>query len=208
METTSGFMEGLYRACDWIMKLTILNILWISFSLLGLILFGIFPATAAMFAVVRKWAMAEMDVSIFQTFWQSYKKEFVKGNLLGAIITICSIVLYIDFHFLQVATNSAIKMLFIPFWIIVFLFICTLFYVFPMFVHYNMKIREVLKNSFFIMVMNPLRTLIMLVSSGGLVFLLTFAPPLMIVCSGNVLALAMMKPAYNAFEKINRHHTN
>ncbi|MEK3889544.1 YesL family protein [Bacillus sp. FSL K6-3431] len=202
METTSGLMGGLYRACDWIMKLAILNLLWISFSLLGLVLFGIFPATAAMFAVVRKWAMGEMDVSIFKTFWQSYKKEFLKSNQLGFIITLCSIILYIDFHFLQITTNSVIKMLFIPFWIVVLIFICTLFYVFPMFVHYNIKIRDVLKNSFFVMIMNPVRTLIMLASSGGLLFLLTFAPPLMMVCSGNVIALAIMKPAYNAFQKI------
>lgn len=208
METTSGFMGGLYRACDWIMRLVVLNLLWISFSMLGLFLFGIFPATTAMFAVVRKWAMTEMEVSIFQTFWQSYKREFLKSNLLGGIITACCIVLYIDFHFLQLTTNSIIKMLFIPFWIIVLLFICTLFFVFPMFVHYEMKILDVLKNSFFVMIMNPIRTVFMLASCGGLLFLLTFAPPLTIICSGNLLALAIMKPAYHAFEKINQHDTN
>ncbi|WP_084028990.1 YesL family protein [Bacillus sp. J33] len=64
------------------MRLVYLNLLWIAFSLLGIVLFGFFPATAAMFSVVRKWIMGETDVRVFKEFWQTYRKEFWKANRL------------------------------------------------------------------------------------------------------------------------------
>ncbi|MBS4208345.1 YesL family protein [Bacillus sp. FJAT-50079] len=201
METASGFMGGLYRLLDWVTKLAYVNLLWIGGMFAGFVLFGIYPATTAMFAVVRKWAMGELDTPIFKTFFSSYKKEFFKSNILGIIITSFSLVLYIDYYFIK---TMSLQILFIPFWIFVLLFICTLFYLFPMFVHYEMKLRDVIKNSFFVMIMNPISTVMMLVASGGILFLLSFAPPLLIICSGNILALIVMKPAYNAFKKMNK----
>lgn len=200
---TSGFMGGFYKLLDWISRLALLNILWISFSLLGLVIFGFFPATVAMFAVVRKWMLGTDEMSIFKTFWIAYKREFLKSNLLGFIITAVGIVLYIDFQFVNHATNSFISLLYIPFFIITFIFICMLLYIIPIFVHYDMKISQVIKNSFFVMIMNPLSTFYMLIGSFGICFALSYAPPICILYSGNLLALFIMKPATNAFEKIN-----
>lgn len=78
----NGFVGVLYRTSEWIMRLVYLNLLWIAFSLLGIVLFGFFPATAAMFSVVRKWIMGETDVRVFKEFWQTYRKEFWKSNRL------------------------------------------------------------------------------------------------------------------------------
>jgi uncharacterized membrane protein YesL len=200
---TSAFMGGFYKLLEWISRLAFLNILWISFSLLGLVIFGFFPATVAMFAVVRKWMLGKDDVSIFKTFWSAYKKEFLKSNLLGLIIFAIGIILYIDFQFIQNASNSFISILYIPFSIITIICICMLFYIIPIFVHYDMKISQVIKNSFFVMIMNPLSTFYMLIGSFGICFALSFAPPICILYSGNLLALFIMKPATNAFEKIN-----
>jgi uncharacterized membrane protein YesL len=201
---TSGLFGGLYKITEWIQRLAILNLLWIGFTLLGGILFGFFPATTAMFAVVRKWVMGDLEIPVFKTFWSSYKKEFVKSNILGLILSLVAIVLYIDYHFLQASTNEILRLLEVPFLIVTLLFICMLFYVFPIFVHYDMKIKEVIKNSFFIMIMNPISTFIMLLSTSGLLIAMSFAPPLMIVVSGNVIALSIMKPAWNTFNKISR----
>ena len=199
---TSGFMGGFYKLLEWISRLALLNILWISFSLLGLVVFGFFPATVAMFAVARKWVLGNDDLSIFKTFWSTYKREFLKSNLLGFIISAIAIVLYIDLQFVNHATNSFISFLYIPFLIVTFIFICMLLYIIPIFVHYDMKISQVIKNSFFVMIMNPLSTFYMLIGSFGICFALSYAPPICILYSGNLLALFIMKPATNAFEKI------
>jgi uncharacterized membrane protein YesL len=193
----------LNKLLEWISRLAFLNILWISFSLLGLVIFGFFPSTVAMFAVVRKWMLGNEDVSIFKTFWTVYKKEFLKSNLLGLMIVAIGIVLYIDFKFIESAANSFVSFLYIPFSIITFIFICMLFYMIPIFVHYDMKLSQVIKNSFFVMIMNPLSTFYMLIGSFGIIFVLSYAPPICLLYSGNLLALFIMKPATNAFEKIN-----
>jgi uncharacterized membrane protein YesL len=201
---TSGFLGSLNKLLEWISRLAFLNLLWISFSLLGLIIFGFFPATVAMFAVARKWMLGNEEMSIFKTFWTAYKREFLKSNLLGVIIVAIGLILYIDFQFVQHAANSFASFLYVPFFIITLIFISMLFYIIPIFVHYDMKLSQVMKNSFFVMIMNPLSTFYMLIGSFGILFVLSYAPPICLLYSGNLLALFIMKPATNAFDKINQ----
>ncbi|MBT2653961.1 YesL family protein [Bacillus sp. ISL-18] len=203
---TSSILGGIYKLMDWISKLALLNLLWIGATILGLGVFGFFPSTVAMFAVVRKWMLGEDEVSIVKTFWASYKKEFVKGNLLGVFIVAAGLVLYADLLFIQNAGKDMAAFLYIPFFIITFIFVCTLFYLIPIFVHYEMKLTEVIKNSFFVMIMNPLSTLYMLIGSFGICFVLSYVPPICILFSGNLLAMLFMKPACNSFNKIQRKH--
>ncbi|NYE07971.1 putative membrane protein YesL [Bacillus niacini] len=201
---TSGFLGSLNKLLEWISRLAFLNLLWISFSLLGLIIFGFFPATVAMFAVARKWMLGNEEMSIFKTFWTAYKREFLKSNVLGVIIVAIGLILYIDFQFVQHAANSFASFLYVPFFIITLIFISMLFYIIPIFVHYDMKLSQVMKNSFFVMIMNPLSTFYMLIGSFGILFVLSYAPPICLLYSGNLLALFIMKPATNAFDKINQ----
>jgi uncharacterized membrane protein YesL len=201
---TSGFMESLNKLLEWISRLAFLNLLWISFSLLGLVIFGFFPATVAMFAVVRKWMLGNDEMSIFKTFWTAYKREFLKSNILGVIILAIGLILYIDFQFVLHSSSSFVAILYVPFFIITLIAISCVFYIIPIFVHYDMKISQVIKNSFFVMIMNPLSTFYMLIGSFGICFVLSYAPPICILYSGNLLALFIMKPATNAFEKINQ----
>lgn len=201
---TSGFLGSLNKLLEWISRLAFLNLLWISFSLLGLIIFGFFPATVAMFAVARKWMLGNEEMSIFKTFWTAYKREFLKSNILGVIIVAIGLILYIDFQFVQHAANSFASFLYVPFFIITLIFISMLFYIIPIFVHYDMKLSQVMKNSFFVMIMNPLSTFYMLIGSFGILFVLSYAPPICLLYSGNLLALFIMKPATNAFDKINQ----
>jgi len=199
-------ISGIYKLMDWISKLALLNLLWIAFTILGLGVLGFFPSTIAMFAVVRKWMLGEEEVSVIKTFWASYKKEFVKSNLLGVFIAAAGLVLYADLLFIQNAAKDIAAFLYIPLFIITFIFICTLFYLIPIFVHYEMKLTDVIKNSFFVMIMNPLSTLYMLIGSFGICFVLSYVPPICILFSGNLLAMLFMKPACNAFNKIHRKH--
>lgn len=197
-------MRAVNTALEWITRLAFLNILWIFFSAVGLIVAGLFPATAATFAVARKWAMGQTDVAIFKTFWVSYKKEFMKSNILGYLSLLGGYILYLDFVYLTVSPSNMTVILTIPFLIIGFIYVLTLFYVFPTFVHYDQKILQVMKNSFFVMIMNPLPTLTMLVGTFGISFILWKFQGLAIFFSMSVFAIVIMMPAQRAFEKINK----
>jgi uncharacterized membrane protein YesL len=203
---TYGIWGGLHKMMDWISKVALLNLLWIGFSLLGLIIFGFFPSTVAMFAVVRKWILGEEETPIIRTFWTAYKKEFKKSNLLGLIIVLVGAVLLLDLLFIQHFSNTFTTILYVPLLIISLIFVCMLFYTIPIFVHYDMKPLQVIKNSFFVMLINPIETFFMLVGSFVICFALTYVPPISLLFSGNLLALLFMKPAFNAFNKIGNKH--
>src|SRR5690625_6342583 len=66
MDTTTGPMGGFYTLANWIMRLAYVNILWIAFSLVGIIILGFFPATIGMFTVIRKWIQGDGDIPIFK----------------------------------------------------------------------------------------------------------------------------------------------
>ncbi|WP_235848515.1 YesL family protein [Litchfieldia alkalitelluris] len=197
----SGLMGGFYRLSVWISKFAYVNLLWVTFTLVGLVILGFYPATAAMFAVLRKWIMGDTDVPVFKTFWQSYKQEFVKSNLLGLILTVIGVILIFDLKFFQASENLILSSLFIPLLLVTFLFLLVLLYIFPVFVHFDIKLLQVLKNSFLIMVMNPLITIFMLVSLGALYYILIYVPGLIMFFSGSVAGYIIMFFAYRGILK-------
>ncbi|MFL6556498.1 MAG: YesL family protein, partial [Bacillus sp. (in: firmicutes)] len=76
-------MGKLFTFCEWFMRLAYVNLLWFFFSLAGLVLLGIMPATVALFTIVRKWQLKETDLPIWKTFLSVYRQEFKKSNGLG-----------------------------------------------------------------------------------------------------------------------------
>src|SRR5690625_7256835 len=91
MNTYGGF----YKAFDWIYRIAFLNVLWLLFSVVGPIIFGFFPATVAMFSIVRLSILQE-NVPIFHTFWTVYKRESIKSNLLALILSSIAYIFYFD----------------------------------------------------------------------------------------------------------------
>lgn len=193
-------MAAINKFFDWVARLALLNVLWLVFTVLGIGVFGLFPSLAATFTVTRKWVSGETDIPVVKTFWRSYKKEFIKSNGLGYIMALIGYILYLDFVFLTVSESTTI--LTIPFILITIIFLLTLLYVFPVFVYYDMKIIQVIKNSFFIMVLNPLPTFIMLLGTLGIGVSLWKFQGIIIFFGVSALSVAMMMPAYRAFQNV------
>src|SRR5690625_6051612 len=106
-KSMSKFVSGYYRLALWIPHFAYLNLLWVVFTVVGLIFFGFLPATAAMFAVVRKWIGGEADIPVLPTFWKSYRKEFVKINIIGYIVFIIGYLLTIELQILKIQEHIA-----------------------------------------------------------------------------------------------------
>ncbi|MDY7223292.1 YesL family protein [Halalkalibacterium halodurans] len=194
-----GFSGRFYTICDWIMKLAYLNILWLFFSLVGLILFGFFPATVAMFSVIRD-LLLKKEISIFQTFWQTYKHEFGKSNLLGIILCMIGFIFYVDLIFLK-QTSSLMQLLYMPLLVFSLIYGLTLLYIFPVYVHYELKVWQVIKNAFFVMVLFPLYTFIMVLACLLAYSIMITFPSLLLFFSGSVFSLIIMTFAHFAFIK-------
>lgn len=180
-----------------------LNLLWILFTILGLGVFGVFPALTATFGILREWILGRIDLPMFQSFWALYKKDFVKSNLLGLIVMSLGFLLIVDLQFFNASESRMLNLFAIPILALTILYLFTSFYIFPTFIHYDLKIIEVLKHAFLLMIINPLETLLMvigLITVGYLFFKFQGFIPLFGI---SVFASVIIMPAMQAFEKVN-----
>ncbi|QNG59353.1 YesL family protein [Metabacillus idriensis] len=163
---STGWVTGnLYRLCDWFYRLAFLNLIWIAFTLAGFILFGIFPSTTAAFSVIRKWLRGEKDVPLVRTFWQSYRKEFIHSNKLGILFGLTACILLVDLKFVQTLHGVAFISLTSIFSLLIILFVFTLIYIFPVYVHYELRTLLYIRQAFFIAIVNPIQTILLVLAS-------------------------------------------
>lgn len=193
-----------YAATLWISKFAYLNVLWIGFSLVGLVVLGFFPATVAMFVVVRKWLLGDTDIPVFGTFWSTYKAEFIKSNGLGLILGVVGVLIVLDLFFIRNLGGSFVRAIQIPIYLFIFAAVMTLLYIFPVFVHYELKIVHMIKNSFLLMLINPLENVVMVISLVMVLFVVKYIPGLGFFFGGSLSAAIIMAACYRTFQKTER----
>lgn len=198
-----GIPEWYMRFGDWVLKLLILNILWVMFTLVGLIIFGFFPATVALFAVMRKLVMQRDDVPIFKLFWNTYKLEFVKSNLLGAIILPIGAILFVDLYILrQLDPSMWNQLLIIIAFVLIVVYMAFSTYMFPVFVHYDSNLKGYIKYSIILVIGRPFHTMFMIVSIVCLMYLFWWIPGLIPVFGLSIFALLVQIIASMSLPKI------
>ncbi|KHF40555.1 hypothetical protein LQ50_08490 [Halalkalibacter okhensis] len=197
----------IYRVAEWIVRLAYLNLLWIGFSLAGLIVFGFWPATAAMFAIIRRWRMGDSEFPIFKSFWVYFKSDFINVNLLGIILTIFGITLYVNIRFIQVSSFTLFEILNVSLWVLAFFYCLTLLYIIPVYVHYEFNLLQVIKNAFLMMILNPLTTFFMVSGCFVIYIAFVFLPSVIPFFGGSGVALGIMFFATSAFNRIEKKRT-
>ncbi|RDW20649.1 YesL family protein [Oceanobacillus chungangensis] len=185
----------------WMLKVGYLNLIWILFTCIGVVVFGFFPATGAMFSIVRKWYKKENDFRIFPAFWKIYKKEFFKLNGFAVLFTIVGYVLYYDFTFLQI-NSGKLSFLFPVLVLILIAYVITLLFFFPVYIHFELKFFQYIKQAFLIAVTSPVETLSIALSFVALYFIVTLIPGIIPLFTGNVLAVVSTWISNRAFRRI------
>jgi uncharacterized membrane protein YesL len=192
----------LILASEWVMRLVILTILWSSFTLSGLIVFGFMPATAAMFSVLRKWIDGEEDLPIFRHFTSVFKKEFFKVNVLGIILLLLGLIIFVDWKFFNSSNSPFYQYISYVFVALSFIFFIILLYIFPVFSNYEYKTVNYIKNSLLIAMINPITTLTMIGVCILIYFVSSILPGIIVFLSISAFAFALAFPANRAFQKI------
>ncbi|UCZ52483.1 DUF624 domain-containing protein [Bacillus shivajii] len=185
MQPRSGFMGGIHIIADWIMKLSIVNLLWfivnlpilvivffmiISPSISAMVMFGIplilsllllfYPSTIAVFAIARNWVMKKEQVSLWKSFWKNFKVNYKGAFKVGFVLTTLWAVWVVDLYYF----NQQHEIFTVIFTIIgILLFVYTMIF-FSIHVHYDMGKKAQLKNAFFVTLGSPLLTLMILFS--------------------------------------------
>jgi uncharacterized membrane protein YesL len=155
---------------NWIVRLVMLNLLWILFSILGLMVAGIFPATAAVLAVARKWLLGEQDMKIWNTFKQIYLQEFKTANLMGWILSTIGIILYFNYRVIQSNAGEIVHLVTFAFYFIIFFYIILVIWSFPLQAHYKATNLQHFKNAIIIGLSKFHYTII----SGAIVFAIAY----------------------------------
>ncbi|WP_127585147.1 YesL family protein [Paenibacillus koleovorans] len=191
-----GIMGGFYRISEWIMRLSVINVLWVicSFPFFYLVLAGLiaisenpdvwvqsltllaivspftlFPATAAVFTVARKWVTGDTDVSLFKTYFRGYKENYLQAMLGGIFYILLTVIVIVNYKFYLEQSNT-LSLLSVLFIILLVILGASMFHFFSLMVHFHMKLFQLLKNAILITIGNPLITIMLIVSNGAVAY--------------------------------------
>jgi uncharacterized membrane protein YesL len=196
------WMEGLNKFFVWFMNLAYLNLLWAVFSLGGAVVLGAAPSTSALFAVIRKLFDKDKKVPITKTFFLYFRRDFVEANGLFYVMFAIALFLYIDIYFLYQIEGFFSTLLLFVLLLFVILFIMTSVFIFPVFVHYDLKFFGYIKQSFFIGMMKPFHLIAMVIGLVIPYFIMSQVPSLIIFFGVSIGALIIMSISYHIFSGI------
>ncbi len=134
----------LYRICTWIYHFAYLNILYIV-SCLPII--TVFPATAAMFGVVRKWIKGD-EPPIFTTYRKLFAENFKQSMITGFVLTFVVFIFAVDYYFILHHKTSLNLIILIVLYFASLVYISTTLSLYPLMVNNYMTARQLLINAF------------------------------------------------------------
>ena len=152
-------MQGFNRVAEWLTRLTVLNFIWIAFCLMGLGIAGFFPATAALFSVIRKYQVGQGQVRIYQDFKRAFKDNLIQANLLGYSYLILVALLWVDYRYLLSTGDYWLVTLSFVFLVAVLMVALAWALHYPIFVQYHLSYKDYILNPFRWMVLHLRRSL-------------------------------------------------
>lgn len=202
MVSGGKWTSGFFKACNWIYKLALLNLLWIMFTLIGIIAFGFFPATIASFTVVRKWLFEQKEVSLFKTFAGVFKAEIIKGNMYGFLLTAIGTLLYMDLKFFQSFDGPIYLLLSYLFICLFFVYLVMMLYAFPVYVHFRLNFFQYIKHIFLIIIISPIHSIALAALAFAVYFLMMNFPGTVPFFGISVEVFVMMGFSLRVFRRI------
>lgn len=223
LENSTSLMGSLYSLCDWIMRFSVINMLWVIFNLPVIVVAALmfymeqpkgdltliamlivlvpllfFPATTAMFASIRQWILQGTISPLFTSYWRYYKENYKKSLIGGLVITAAWTILVADYYYF---VNKNALLLYLLILISVFLFAFSMNF-FSVSVHYQLKLSTLFKNAMLVTIGNPLSTILIMIGSGIILYtsfyVLLFLLPLF---TGTLIAYLSFKLFHRMYLK-------
>ncbi len=143
----------------------------IMFVLFSLPLFTAGASLAALCSCMMKLIEDKEDALVARDFWHAFKVNFKQATALWLLVLLVILILVGFFY----AANAVIEVLgrlyLVPYFLLVFLFLCSLQYIFPIQARYKLRIRDTLKNAWLISIAALPWTLCSLAVTFGFIFL-------------------------------------
>jgi uncharacterized membrane protein YesL len=225
-----GLTGGLYRISEWIMRLSVINVLWIVcsipffFVVLSLIFqpnvenvveiikqslfllavlapFTLIPATAAVFTVARKWVTGDPDVPLLRTFFGGYKDNYLQSMLGGIVLEIIGFLLY-NAYFFYSGQSGLTKLLSFVFLLLLFLLVSVFLNYISIMVHFHMKFWQVLKNAVLMTIGNPFLSISTIVINFVIIYICFKFTFLFPFFMGSVIAIVTFFQFHRNYERL------
>ncbi|MCR2822479.1 YesL family protein [Lederbergia panacisoli] len=155
---------GFYRFLEKFTNFFFLNLLWF---IMCIPIITIFPATAAMFGVVRQWVQKK-DSGVFKPFFSLFKENFLQSFLLGLVWFAFALMFYFNFMITWQMSGTVKVVMVSALSFICLFFLMTTVFLFPVMVHYKTRFTILIKNSFLFSISQLWVTVVC-----GIIFLLT-----------------------------------
>ncbi|RKQ35888.1 DUF624 domain-containing protein [Oceanobacillus halophilus] len=217
-------MSGIYAVSEWIMRFSVINILWIIFNLpIAFILISIlfaehltdiyylvpilvvlvpilfFPATQAMFASVRDWVIKRDEGGLIKSYWRYYKDNYKKSVISGVILTFIWLFWYVDVYYFS---KENVLLMFVFGFLGIVLFIYTINF-FSINAHYHMKLGKTFKNTLLITIGSPVLFFAVLITSAILLMIsITKMQFLILFFTGSLMAYISFSAFYRLYLKL------
>ncbi|KMJ59105.1 hypothetical protein AB685_08555 [Bacillus sp. LL01] len=190
------------RLGNWAFNLVLLNLLWVLFSISGLLIAGLFPATAAMFAVLKQMIMEDEDTAVIKSFWNHFKSEFIMSNVIGYLVMMVGLILYLDIRVLQQMENGILQLVLASATVVIgILYLLTILYIFPIFVHFDLKLLQYPFHAVILAVAKPFHTIFLLALLAVVAYAYMVIPALILVFGISLAAYFMTKVASHSFPR-------
>jgi uncharacterized membrane protein YesL len=196
----------IYLLLEKFSNLLILNLVWI---VACLPIFTIFPATAAMFSVIRQWKLNDEN-SVIKPFIKYLKINFKQSFIIELFLFPCVMLLVFDFYYILQSDSNIMIYLLIPLFLITILVISMTTFLFPVMVHYQLSIKDLFKNSVILSFIH-LPTTFLLIMSGiailGLIYLLPITS-IILFSIGSLINYMLCNRIFDRIERLKTSKSN
>lgn len=155
---TTGWMGKFYGVVEFITMLAVLQLMWIGFSLLGLVIFGVSPATVGLFSVMRKKLQGEDSLrALTRAYWATYKIEFVNANKIGVILIIIGYFLTINYQVVSMMNGTMGLFMLTLLVMITVMYAVMVMNIFQVFAHYELPFSRYFSASLLLSISFPIQ---------------------------------------------------
>ncbi|UOQ43203.1 DUF624 domain-containing protein [Halobacillus salinarum] len=186
----------------WVVRLAAVNLLWIGFTLGGLVVVGIFPSTVAALGVSRKWIMGETEIRVWETFRKIYQEEFASANKLGWLLFLTGGLLFLNYKMLQNANGQIVLFIPIAFYLLVFIYFLAVLWSFPLLTHFKGGVLNHIKNALIIGFSKLPISLMQIVLLFGLAYVSLLYPSVIPFFTFSVCSFLWMWQSVHVFKKL------
>ncbi len=192
----------LMKFMTWIERMLHVQFLWIISSLLGLIVGGLFPATAAMFATMRRFIRLPGGFGVNDYFKEQYKENFWKANGLGYLLLVLLYLFIQNFRSAQLM-DGTVGFIFVVISFVIIIILAILFIsVWATLAHFDLGIIQLIKHTLVIYSVAPVHVgaiLILLAVFGWASYRLGILLPLVLF---SMMSYAIMWLILDAIKRI------